>query len=157
MQIVISSGTGEGPTALAAFDAALVEAGAANYNLIYLSSVIPPGSNIELRRFVQPPDEYGHRLYVVVARHHEHRLGSSAWAGLGWTQDEMTGLGLFVELHGATKSEVQEAIDATLRSMIANRAQSYGSIRSELIGVECHGKPVCALVVAVYKSAGWGD
>ncbi len=157
MQIVVTSGTGEGPTPLAAFDAALLSAGVANYNLIYLSSVIPPGSSIELRRFVQPSDEYGHRLYLVAARHHEHRLGSSAWAGLGWTQAEKTGRGLFVELHGTSKSEVEEAIDATLGSMIAKRGQSYGPVHSEIVGVECHGKPVCALVVAVYKSAGWDD
>ena len=41
--IVLSTGLGVGPTALAAFDAALLDAGVANYNLICLSSVIPPG------------------------------------------------------------------------------------------------------------------
>jgi arginine decarboxylase len=42
MQIHVSSGRGEGPTPLAAFDAALRDAGVSNYNLIALSSVIPP-------------------------------------------------------------------------------------------------------------------
>ena len=44
MKIIVTSGTGEGPTSLAAFDAALLDAGVANYNLICLSSIIPPGS-----------------------------------------------------------------------------------------------------------------
>ena len=42
MTITLSTGTGEGPTPLAAFDAALVDAGVADHNLICLSSVIPP-------------------------------------------------------------------------------------------------------------------
>lgn len=46
MQIQISEGVGNGPTELAAFDQALVNAGVANYNLIYLSSVLPPGSEV---------------------------------------------------------------------------------------------------------------
>lgn len=41
LDICLSSGTGEGPTPLAAFDAALPDAGVANYNLLCLSSVIP--------------------------------------------------------------------------------------------------------------------
>ena len=44
MQIHLASGVGSGPTELAAFDAALAAAGVANYNLLYLSSVIPPAS-----------------------------------------------------------------------------------------------------------------
>lgn len=39
MHIYVTTGTGEGPTPLAAFDAALINAGVANYNLICLSSV----------------------------------------------------------------------------------------------------------------------
>lgn len=45
--IVVTAGVAECPTALSAFDAALMDAGIANYNLIYLSSVIPGGSVIK--------------------------------------------------------------------------------------------------------------
>ncbi len=41
-------GTATGPTALAAYDAALAEAGVHNYNLISLSSVIPTEPAIEV-------------------------------------------------------------------------------------------------------------
>ena len=44
LTIHLSSGTGEGPTPLAAFDAALWHASVANYNLLCLSSVIPPNA-----------------------------------------------------------------------------------------------------------------
>jgi arginine decarboxylase len=45
LEIQVTTGTGEGPTPLAAFDAALLDAGVANYNLILLSSVIPAGAS----------------------------------------------------------------------------------------------------------------
>jgi pyruvoyl-dependent arginine decarboxylase len=52
MNIHLSSGVGAGPTELAAFDAALMDAGLANYNLLCLSSVIPPNARIVHARMV---------------------------------------------------------------------------------------------------------
>jgi len=157
MKIIITTGTGEGPTPLAAFDKALLDAGVANYNLIYLSSIIPPNSIIERKCYVTPPEEYGHRLYLVMASHRVEEVGVSAWAGIGWTQESTTGKGLFVELHGNSKHEVEQAIDQTLNSMIASRPSSYGPIQREVVGKTCVDQPVCALVLAVYKSEGWDD
>jgi len=157
MKITITSGTGEGPTPLAAFDSALLDAGVANYNLIYLSSIIPPNSVIERECYVTPPDEYGHRLYLVMASHRVEEPGTSAWAGIGWTQESTTGKGLFVELHGDSQSEVEQAINQTLTSMIASRPSPYGPIHCQVVGKKCEDKPVCALVLAVYKSEGWDD
>jgi arginine decarboxylase len=157
MRITITCGTGEGPTPLAAFDQALLSAGVANYNLIYLSSVIPPESVIECARFVTPTDEYGHRLYVVMARHDEQTPGNTAWAGVGWTQEEATGRGLFVELHGNEREEVEDDILCSLEKMIASRSLDYGPIKYEITGKKCTGAPVCAVVLAVYKSEGWDD
>ena len=155
MKIVVTAGTGEGPTSIAAFDAALRRAGVENYNLIALSSIIPPGSTIECIPYVTPSDEYGHRLYVVMARCDEQRLGREAWAGVGWTQEPENGRGLFVELHGNSKSDVEEAIEATLSAMMTSRGRSSGPIHSEIAGIACRGRPVCAVVIAVYQSAGW--
>lgn len=155
MLITVATGTGEGPTPPAAFDAALMSAGVANYNLIYLSSVIPAGSVVERSKYLAQAREYGHRLYAVLARGQEHRSGTSAWAGLGWVQERETGCGLFVELSGATRSEVEEAITITLESMMAKRGRAFGPIQRELAGIECQGTPVCALVIGVYESASW--
>src|SRR3972149_265928 len=121
MHIQVSTGTGEGPTPLAAFDAALASAGVLNYNLIHLSSVIPPLSVIDRAKSTAPPDEYGHRLYVVMATRGAHDLGQQAWAGLGWVQEPADGRGLFVELLGESRDEVREKIEATLKSMMASR------------------------------------
>lgn len=157
MKIYVTTGTGEGPTPLAAFDAALIDAGVANYNLIVLSSVIPAKSVIRRARYVAQTDEYGYRLYIVMAQHQEQQRGKSAWAGLGWTQEQDSGRGLFVEMHGSERSQVESDIQVTLESMIASRPLSYGAIESEIIGIECRDKPVCALSIAVYQSKEWED
>jgi arginine decarboxylase len=157
MNITITSGIGEGPTAIAAFDAALRVAGVENYNLILLSSIIPPGSTLTRTTFVTPIDEYGHRLYIVMARCDAHISGHAAWAGVGWAQEPADGRGLFVELHGDNETGVQVAIDATLTSMMESRGRTYGPIQCEVAGSVCRGEPVCALVIAVYQSQGWGS
>ena len=157
LSIEITSGTGEGPTPLAAFDAALLAAGVANYNLICLSSVIPTASVVHRGRYVTPAHEYGHRLYVVMARQEATMAGSAAWAGLGWTQEQATGRGLFVELHGDDRCQVERDITATLGSMIASRPLRFGDVDSEVVGVEGHGSPVCALAMAVYESEPWNQ
>ena len=155
MQITVTTGVGEGPTPVAAFDSALVDAGAANYNLIYLSSVIPAGSVIRRGPFNSLAAEYGHRLYVVMARHDQQQVGQAAWAGVGWTQDPQTGRGLFVELHAATRTALEGDIHTSLAFMKAKRSIPYGKIESAIAGIECRDRPVCALAIAVYQSQGW--
>jgi arginine decarboxylase len=155
MRIRITSAVGSGPTTLAAFDAALHQAGIENYNLIPLSSVIPTAAVLERTRISTPPSEYGHRLYVVMARHMTSQVGEEAWAGLGWTQEPESGRGLFVELHGTSRRSVENAIESTLDSMKAARHYDYGKNESEIVGGVCEGEPVCALVIAVYESEGW--
>ena len=155
MLIRITSAVGTAPTTLGAFDAALQNAGIENYNLIYLSSVIPMGAVLKRGRYATPPGEYGHRLYVVSARHETTHLGEEAWAGLGWTQETETGRGLFVEFHGTSRRCVEAAIESTLESMKRRRPYDYGKNEYEIAGIVCEGEPVCALAVAVYPSEGW--
>ncbi len=155
MQIVITSGTGSAPTPISAFDHALIGAGIADYNLLLLSSVIPPGSVIERRAFVAPPGQYGHRLFVVMARQDARIHGESAWAGLGWVQAPATGKGLLVEVRGTSRRVVERGIERSLAAMVANRGEAYGPIQSEIVGIECHADPVCALVAAVFAAQGW--
>jgi arginine decarboxylase len=155
MRIKVASAVGAGPTALAAFDAALRSAGVENYNLIPLSSVIPAGAVLERGPVFTPTSEYGHRLYVVMARHEATAVGEEAWAGLGWTQESETGRGLFVEMHGSSKRTVESAIDSTLEAMKQQRPYDYGKNETEIAGIVSEGDPVCALVIAIYESEGW--
>ncbi len=153
--IVLSTGRGVGPTALAAFDAALLDAGVANYNLICLSSVIPPGSRLERRRFVTTPQEYGQRLYVVMSQMREERPGHTAHAGIGWVRDAASGAGLFVELHDDDRERLDADLRATLRSMQAGRGIHFGEPETAIASVTCQQQPVCALTIAVYAAAAW--
>jgi len=157
VDITITSGTGEGPTSVAAFDAALHAAGVLNYNLLHLSSVIPPRSTVARRTYTAPVDEYGHRLYVVMARRDENREGVAAWSSLGWVQEPGDNRGLFVECTETTEVAVRRDIEATLLSMMESRHRDYGPIDMETAGIRCRNsaRPVCALVIGVYQSQGW--
>jgi len=48
LDITVRTGSGTARTPLAAFDAALLSAGVANFNLVTLSSVIPPHSRVRV-------------------------------------------------------------------------------------------------------------
>jgi hypothetical protein len=54
--VVVTSGPGTAPTELAAFDAALQQAGVAHLTLIRLSSHIPPGSRVNVPLKATPDD-----------------------------------------------------------------------------------------------------
>lgn len=153
--IALATGLGEGPTSLAAFDAALRDAGVANYNLICLSSVIPPGSVIERRKWVTPSEDWGRRLYCVVSQMREDRPGHSAHAGIGWVRDADSGAGLFVELHDGDRGQLDADLRATLHSMQAGRGIDLGEADTEIASITCRGAPVCALAIAVYAAAPW--
>lgn len=153
--IVMAHGRGSGPTPLAAFDSALLDAGVANYNLICLSSVIPPGSTIERRRWHTPAADWGRRLYCVVSQMREDRPGRSAHAGIGWVQDGESGAGLFVELHDDDRVRLGDDLRRTLGSMQRQRGIDLGPVHTEVASVTCEDEPVCALVIAVYAAAPW--
>ena len=156
MKIQVSSGIGKAPTKLAAFDAALHEAGVANYNLIRLSSIIPPGSVIKVVKPVEEqPGKWGDKLYVVMAETRVDTPNVEAWAGIGWVQDGKTGKGLFVEHEGANEATVRRDIEQSLQALMATRQVDFGSISMEVTGVTCVHEPVCALVIATYDAKGW--
>ncbi|CAH0127772.1 pyruvoyl-dependent arginine decarboxylase [Roseomonas sp. CECT 9278] len=153
--IVIARGVGRGPTEMAAFDAALRDAGVADYNLLYLSSVIPPGSRIERRRWTTPPEHWGQRLYVVLSQMRGSQLGEIVHAGIGWVQHAQGGHGLFVELHGSDRERLDRELALTLGAMQQGRGIDFDRVNSEIASAVCEGQPVCALVVAVYAIQYW--
>lgn len=154
-RIALARGIGRGPTSLAAFDSALLDAGVANYNLICLSSVIPPGSVIERRRWHTPPQAWGQRLYCVISQMREERPGHAAHAGIGWVHDETDGRGLFVELHDSDRDRLQRDLQTTLLSMQRQRGIELGPVQTEIATASCQDEPVCALVIAVYAPQPW--
>ncbi len=156
MQINMTAGTGVGPTELAAFDNALVNAGIANFNLIYLSSVLPPGSDVIVdAQPANPPGNWGDRLYVVMAQKRTSRRNKEVWAGIGWMQDPETKKGLLVEHEGNSESEVRDDIKNSLEALAQNRNMQFGPINMHVTGKKCIALPTCALVVAVFEAAEW--
>ena len=155
VEVSVTWGTGEGATPLAAFDAALEAAGLHNYNLIHMSSIIPPGSRVCRGSSSPADDHYGHRLYVVVARQTVREAGHEASAGLAWAQ-RPDGRGLFVEGTGVGEHGVRENLEASIGAITARRGGDWDEVQLETANVQCHGDPVCAVVAAAYRSEGWG-
>jgi arginine decarboxylase len=160
LNIEVASGVGLGPTKIAAFDGALRQAGVHNFNLIYLSSVVPPGSIITPLvegKAATPPGNWGDRLYVVMASERVDEIGQEAWAGVGWVQQEGSSKGLFVEHEGHSEAQVRRDIAESLRSLCEGRPETFGPVQSVVRGATCttEGEAVCALVVAVFESAPW--
>ncbi len=158
MNISITAGAGVGPTELAAFDHALVNAGVANFNLIYLSSVLPPGSIVQdLDKAAHPVGDWGDRLYIVCAQMRTQQRNQEVWAGIGWMQDPETKKGLLVEHEGHNEDEVRADIKNTLEALAQNRNMKFGPMHMKVIGKKCVAIPVCALVIAVFESAQWNS
>lgn len=156
MKINIASGTGVGPTELSAFDHGLVNAGVANFNLIYLSSVLPPNSDVKVREEkLKPVGSWGDRLYVVMAQERTSQRNQEVWAGIGWMQDPKTKRGLLVEHQGHNEDEVRADIKSSLEALAQNRGMKFGPMHMHVAGKKCISLPVCALVVAVFESAAW--
>jgi arginine decarboxylase len=159
MQIHIAKGIGTGPTTLAAFDSALNDAGIENYNLLRLSSVIPPNSELIIHddslKKTTMPGQWGDRLYVVMAEQRVDKPNEEAWAGIGWVQDPETGKGLFVEHEGLSEQSVRRDITQTLEALMATRNIDFSPIHMEVVGRTCTHQPVCAMVVAVYQASDW--
>lgn len=156
MRIQVSEGVGIGPTELSAFDQALVHAGIANYNLIYLSSVLPPDSEVSFEKHPKkPPGNWGDRLYVVMAQQRTSTRNQEAWAGIGWIQDRKTRHGLLVEHEGHSEAEVRADIEHSLTALARNRDMQFGPQQMHVVGTKCIDLPTCALVVAVFEAQSW--
>lgn len=165
MRIEIASGAGTGKTELSAFDAALYDAGVHNYNLLLLSSIIPPQSKvIKIKKFISKKNEFGDRLYIVQAKSTSKKKGEFISAGLGWYQIE-DGRGVFVEhkMIGQNKSEVSESLHRTIRMSIKDLCQFRNfifyenNIKEQIVVKEVKNDPVCVLVIAVYQSEEWSQ
>ena len=153
LDIAVRTAVGTGRTPLSAFDHALLQVGVGNFNLIPLSSVIPPGSTVT--RGGEPvAGGHGDRLYCVEAVAHADQPGQRVAAGLGWTIHPTIG-GLFVEHRGESAAEVEEQIRLSLEDLAANRGVDFGPVSSAVVEAECTDLPVCALAIASYTTVEW--
>jgi arginine decarboxylase len=63
--VLLTSGTGHGHTPLNAFDNALLDAGVGNFNLIKVSSIVPPGAVVEKSKTKFSKIPNGSLIYAV--------------------------------------------------------------------------------------------
>jgi arginine decarboxylase len=183
-RLPVLSGSATARTALAAFHRALVTVGLGHYNLVRLSSVIPPHTAVGVGRLGHGPtlevgagrtgqgltlparwrgprpedlvDGYhGDRVYCVYAEAGTDVPGEEVWAGVGWAQ-RVDGLGgYFVEHHGLTADAVRTEIRTSLADMVEDEVVEFAPPEWLLEGVVCEDRPVCALVVVPYAVVGW--
>lgn len=160
--ISVRTATGHGRTHLSAFDHALLGAGVGDYNLVTLSSVIPPAS----RMVSWDPEDgiedglsgtHGDRLYCVLAAAYADQPGAEGWAGIGWVTEPSTGAGLFVEHTATSERELRRLLDTSLDDLVANRGGGYPDRGHALSVATCVDRPVCAITLAAYVTAPWSD
>jgi arginine decarboxylase len=158
-------GSGTGPTALAAHDAALAAANVHDYNLRRVSSVIPAGARVERAGTAPDLGPVGGALTVVEARAtvgpggtvtgpdgavHTDAGGRTVTAGLGWASAE-DGRGIFYEGSGADPDAVRTEIE---RGLAAGRDLREWTAAREEQALETADAAVggyaTAVVLAVY-------
>lgn len=131
MRIDIVWGKSEGKTLLSAFDRALVKAGIHNFNLIPLSSVIPPKSVIHETGTYKSSRGIGEIMYVVISSLSSHKSNALISAGLGWVRTQEGGL--LIESKGEfSREECEGEIRVGLTEMMDARGWS-GQIKLKVI------------------------
>ena len=165
LRIEVATAIGVGRTLISSFDHALWQCGVHNYNLIPLSSVIPPGAEIVVRdRCQRPNDEWGHRLYVVMAAARSATPGALVAAGLCWMQVG-DGRGVFVEHHAefthGSPEEIEAEMDCHLTTAIRDLCDlrqisaGPGAIQRRIVVAPVGAEATTALAVAVYQAEEW--
>jgi len=145
-------GTGTGPTALAARDAAFAAANVHQYNLSPLSSVIPADASIESIGTAPDLGPVGGQLDVVAAV--ATAAEGPASSVLAWTRRD-DGAGVFYESDGTAPVEsIRERAVVGIQAGIALREGTYGEITTREATIDATEATYgAAAVIAIYGSA----
>lgn len=110
-RFALVAGHAEGETPLTAFDAALMDAGVANVNLVKVSSILPPGAR-PLERLALPPGSLVPIAYgKLVAAEPGRRIAAAVAVGRGdWNE-----FGMIMEY---TAYGTADEAEATIRRMV---------------------------------------
>lgn len=149
--IRIVRGTGSGPTAMAAYDAALADGNVHNYNLVSVSSVVPANATIEVVGDAPDLGPAGERLTVVEGR---ATVGPDrpdrAVASIGWDRVP-EGPGIFYESSGTDPEGVAERVERGLAAGRGLREWAFGETGREAVVADPDpDRYTTAVVLAVY-------
>jgi arginine decarboxylase len=141
-------GRASAPTAMAAYDAALAEAGVENYNLVSVSSVIPADSTVEAVGTAPDLGPVGDLLTVVEARATSSERPVSA--ALAWSESR-EGPGLFYEAGGEfDEATARERVERGIEAGQELREWTFEEPSVVTRSAEPTGDYACAVVLAVY-------
>lgn len=124
-------GKGEGKTHLTAFDKALLSAGIGNYNLLKVSSILPPHVEIT-ESFSVPlgallPVAYG----SLTSEEPGQRIAAAIGIGIPVNPEEV---GLIMEFTGyCSAKEAMEIVEDMVRESFEMRNQALKEVRSKAI------------------------
>lgn len=134
----IVSGTGIGNTTLTAFDAAVLNAGIGNFNLVKVSSIVPPNC----RREKAPPEEFLNPGSIVpcafahgVAKHGDQPISAAIGVALPERPDD---IGVIMEI--AIPSDEDEA-RRIVRSMCQESMEMRSSGVKEILLASAQAHP----------------
>lgn len=148
MRIEVVSGTGEAQTSLGAFDAALGAAGVGDYNLVTLSSVIPPGAEVVPRSSPSVDLGVGTVVAVVLADAISTEPGAELAAGLGWAMADEGGV--FMEATAPSRRACESALTDRLADVRANRDWAWRGEDEFAVCTHTVEETGAAVVAAVY-------
>lgn len=146
----ISSGSGKADQTLVAFDLALIHAGISNYNLLRVSSILPPGAKeateIGLPEGSLLPTAYG----TIVSDIPGDRIASAV--AIGFPCDESK-VGVIMEYEGHCSKEQAET---SVRQMTIEAMRNHGIEMKHIIvsGVDAVVENGCASCISAV--AMWG-
>lgn len=147
--IRIASGIGTAGTPMAAFDAALADAGVHQYNLRTLSSVIPAGARVERVETVSDLGPTGEALDVVIAEQRS-QPGARAAAGLAWARAD-DGTGVFYEDADHDPETVAEQLAVGMQRGCELRDIDPAGIETEIVTADATPDEYTAAVcLAIY-------
>jgi len=156
--IFIVSAVGTGCIPKSAFDDALFRVGIHNFNLMPLSSVIPPQTNIIITK-TYPREILPGTMQPVVLAHHESESRSQVIsAGIGWMLAKEGGV--FVEVSGTWDGDTTEAqLISSVEELSQRRDWNWvQSCQTRVKETQVADKAACVLVCAVYDfMTVWGE
>ena len=147
-------GTGEGPTEMASYDAALADAGVENYNLVSVSSIVPAGAEIDPVGTAPELGPAGNRLTVVEGRATVAPTSAAdptVSAGLGWVRSE-DDPGLFYEAAGrASPDDISRRVVDGLEAGQELRNWAFGEPEYQIVSADADPDAyVTVVVLATY-------
>jgi arginine decarboxylase len=126
-KVAATAGSAEGATPLNAFDNALLAAGIGNINLVRVSSILPPATDIVALPRLKP----GAIIPTAYAAVTSEVPGEVITAAVGWAlPDDPSRNGIIMEFHDkATRDEAERAIEQMLEEAFRARGWSIREIR----------------------------